>query len=379
MQTDRMPVLELRGRPRERGRAHGETLRLEIAAVLAAWRSVVTLPPGVTFEAFTDRFLRETHLIAALKRWTPDLYDEACGIAEGANQSLDLILAFQCGDDARWFVRDHLAAAPGFNDRCSALAFLGDSERPTVVAENVDIGLWADGAQALLAINDPVTGMESLIFTIAGTLGVNGINSHGVAVACNSLLQLASNRQGLPVAGMVRAVLTAPSYVIARRILHDLPHATGQNYMLADAVSIGSFECSGSRVYEAMPPEGGRFLHHTNHPLWNDDLAIPFQHHANLASIAAAEVNSSRRLTRLEALTRGRDASLSLEAAKDILRDQADEAHPLCRLTGVEQDGSACMTVAATIFVASDAPALHIAAGPPSVAAFQHFTCGAGR
>ena len=106
MITDLMPVIELNGSPRERGRIHGEEVRQVIDGLLRAWyedlgsfglegQSEFVNDP----EEYLKEFLSESSYMKSIKRWAPDLLEEVRGIAEGAGQSFETMLAFQLLDE----------------------------------------------------------------------------------------------------------------------------------------------------------------------------------------------------------------------------------------------------------------------------------------
>jgi hypothetical protein len=76
--------LILEGGPRERGRAHGETLRASIREVSGKWKESLGRPPAMTPDAYIARFVKDTTFDEAMMRWTPALLEEVAGIAEGS-------------------------------------------------------------------------------------------------------------------------------------------------------------------------------------------------------------------------------------------------------------------------------------------------------
>ena len=65
--------------------------------------------------------------------------------------------------------------------------------------------------------------------TAAGLAGVNGVNSRSVAIACNTLMQLAASPDGLPVDSIVRAVLAQTAGEDGVAFVKRVKHASGQN------------------------------------------------------------------------------------------------------------------------------------------------------
>lgn len=361
MKTEDMPVLDLCGSPRENGRHHGEILRAEIKAAIDLWQSSATLPAGITFPWAVESLIQSTGFIAQIKAHIPDLLEEIEGIAEGANQDLNLVLAFQLGDEMRWFFRDQDVRA----DRCSAIGAAGIGPEPTIVGQNIDVGSWADGMQVLLRIRDPRDESETLVFTVAGMVAMNGVSGRGFGLCCNTLLQLSPNPRGLPVAAIVRRTLASQTAAEALHVLRTIPHASGQNYMFGSRTEIRNLECGGSGVAEYR--HGARIdrVIHTNHPLVHKDAVFPL----------GPLLETSSRL-RLESLDR-RFASMTgpstYEEVVEVLQARDDPDFPVCRETELDQSDPYWMTIAATIFEIGDTVQMHCAAGPPTQSQFVRF------
>src|SRR5690606_14493818 len=95
--------------------------------------------------------------------------------------------------------------------------------------QNLDITSWMDGLQVVLRYPLP-DGGSAVIATLAGTLGACGINSHGVSICCNTLLQLPPTRRGLPCLFVIRGALECRSRTEALDFLRQITHASGLHY-----------------------------------------------------------------------------------------------------------------------------------------------------
>ena len=247
MKTEAMPILQLPSAPRERGRAHGEALREKIGIILDQWRATTRLQAGMSFGETIDIFLKETKFVDQIRTHMPKLLEEIDGIAEGAGCDPRFVLAFQFGDEARWFFRDRFESANSPNgDNCSSLGARGDDLRPTIIAENVDVGGWADSFQTVLRFREAEGDAETLIFTVAGMLAMNGVNGRGLAVCCNTLLQLDPSPSGLPVAAIVRGVLSSRDFESASAFARTAQHASGQNYLIGGRRGVVNVESCGA-------------------------------------------------------------------------------------------------------------------------------------
>src|SRR5262249_18402406 len=151
--------------------------------------------------AFIKKFVKQTDYLPTLKKWTPELLDEIQGIAEGAAVDFETMLVFQLIDE-------YWVNGPGVaGEHCTALGVSRRGDRPTIIAQNMDLEGFRDGFQAILRIKDAKAKRETLLLTHAGLIGLNGLNNRGIGICCNTLTQLANCRDGLPVACVVRGVL----------------------------------------------------------------------------------------------------------------------------------------------------------------------------
>ncbi|MEZ5793213.1 C45 family autoproteolytic acyltransferase/hydolase [Albidovulum sp.] len=264
-----MRVVDCAGTSRTRGRAHGETLRDLIADAFARWAEATlsAQPPGAPgggIDAYCERFLGETALLQSCARETPDLHDEMAGIAEGANQPLHRLAAYNMMDEQWWFDARPATPPPG----CSLIAM--PVEGGHLLAQNMDLPGQMDGSQVALRLSGPDI-PDTIVLSAAGLIGLTGANAAGVAVAVNTLLMLGHNPGGLPVAFVVRHALAARDGDEARVRLADTRHASGQHYAIATRDGVAAVECSAGGCASVTLAGPGRLLH-TNHPLASEDI-----------------------------------------------------------------------------------------------------------
>lgn len=257
-------VLTLTGTPHERGVQHGQSLRTEIATLHERWAADIQQTFGLSLDEFVTRFLAGTRFEPAITKATPELLEEVRGIAKGSGVRYESMLVWQLIDEV-W------ASAPAVvRDKCTAIGVDRRGEQPTIVAQNLDIPTWYHGFQVVLRIRDGES--ESLVVTIPGVIGACGLNRAGVAIACNTLLQLQPCRDGLPVAFVVRGVLAQRDEAAAVAFVQSVRHASGQCYTIGGREHAHAYECSAAKVVRCESHPGAPFVVHTNHPIANDDL-----------------------------------------------------------------------------------------------------------
>jgi isopenicillin-N N-acyltransferase-like protein len=271
------PVLTLHGDAQARGQAHGEVCRDMIARHIDLWRETTAAQMGMPWREIADRLLLGTGFAAAAQKWTPELWVELQGIAAGADQNFVDVLLLNLTDEQWWITNQKHAEA------CTSFAYR-DEAGCVWSGQNLDISAWMDGLQVVLRYPLPKGG-SAMVATLAGTLGMSGINSHGLSICCNTLLQLPPTRQGLPCLFVIRGVLERPSLGDAENFLREIRHASGLHYLIADPHAWCGFECDAAGVRRV--PGGTNWYGHTNHPKEVPELGSAISR-SRLSAIEAA-------------------------------------------------------------------------------------------
>ena len=373
-----MPVLHLNGTPRERGRIHGETLRSWIKELVSIWKDELHRQTRVNPDDYLMEFLEKTNFTKAIQLWTPDLLEEVEGIAEGAEIDTKTMLAYQFVDEEWWYsaydYRPKSIPVPADVEHCSALAAFGQKDLPTYVAQNLDLPAFTDGFQALLHIKYKDSLLECLVFTYAGLISACGMNNHGIGQVVNALLQLDHRADGLPVAFVNRGILERTTHDAAVKFLHEIRHASGQNYIIGGKRKASAHECSANKVSRFEPYEGATRLYHTNHPLTNDDQGI---YKEWLESVKERwqpkhPDNSDIRFMSLEKRLKDPMIPITIDGIKEILSSKDDLQYPVCKEKRADSGG--VFTAGCLIMELSEKPVLHLAPGPPCTTNFRTYT-----
>jgi isopenicillin-N N-acyltransferase like protein len=346
--TEGLSIVDVSGSPRELGRAHGEEMRTTIADGLHHWMEMIAAETGLRPEDYVASFVEATDFLTSIEAHTHSCLDEVRGIAEGARQSFDVMLAYQLMDE-EWWYRDSLARSRRASfHACSAVGIVRDGGT-ALVAQNMDLPSHYDRTQVLLRLR-PSDGPETMLFTPAGILGTTGLNQDGVAVCVNALPHLRHRTSGLPVGFVIRGMLAKRTLADAVAVLQSIPHATGQNYLLGEPGAIRDFECSPGQVSEVKP--SGSLIEHTNHPLANEDID------PEEASQAEFRSTTRSRLARLESELGALGAKATVN---DVAHTLSDREVPVS-----VPRGSEWMTLGSLIMELASEPVLHIAPGPPA-------------
>lgn len=350
-----LKVLVLEGTPYERGRQHGAALKQEIHSLVKLWKEDIEKTYKTEAELFLKKFLAATNFQKAIKKWTPDLWEELKGISDGSGVDFDTMFAFQLVDEIWVLGRDIQA------DKCTTIGLERTARHPAMVAQNLDIPTFYHGFQTLLHIKDPSHDMETFLFTFPGFIAANGINSHSVAGVVNAVQQLDNSRDGLPVAFVIRGILQRKSYTDAVRFIKTVKHGAPQNYMIGGAEEVGSYECSITHVSQFIPFENVAFTYHTNHPLRNLHYTAGFMEYLESRGISPEDYkHPCPRFQALQNIFKDNSIQVDVNKLKSIFSD---------RKTIVNNPG----TFGCTIMKLGKNPELHISPGRPDEEPFFVF------
>ncbi len=352
--------LILKGSPHQRGLIHGEALRRQIGELLGKWKNELANGFGMDADEVIRRFLKSTDFPTTIQRYTPDLIEEIHGIAEGSAQPYDTLFAFQLLDEL-WASGDVVAGS-----HCTSIGFNPHNNEPTWLGQNLDVETFRDGYQTVLHIYYPDSDLEALVVTSAGLIGFNGMNNHAVGLCCNGLLPCNSRLDGLPVACVVRGVIAQPSQEAARRFLMEIPHATGQNYMVGGPQGVIDIECSANQKTTLEMGDHPRAIWHANLPLANSDTHADYREAVAKQEPSPFRMNNETRYASVGRQLEKRGAKPPLEFLKESLASQDPSENPICST----KDGPGFFTqigiysFAATIMELSSTPALYINTTP---------------
>ena len=359
MDTSLLPLVDLPDTPRERGRAHGESLRSQIREVHERHLAYRGDYFGIDPQAYLALFAAQAKHRPAIERYVPDLLDEVRGIAEGSGLPEPLVYQMQLVDE-EWQhgFYTHKPARP--RQKCTSFGTVGADL--TIAGQNMDVPPFVDGYQVLLRFRHK--GLETLVFTFAGLIGLTGINAAPLSVCCNSLSELDPSPEGLPVAYVLRSLLKLSSFDEAEAFLHKVPHASGQNYLVAAPGRVGSFECSAAGAVEYRGGVTGRVCH-TNHALVSEARG---RFERLLETLEGDErptfLNSRKRFESIAARLGSRE-DVTIEDAKAALSAHDDSENPVSR-TDADIRGSAIgFTAGSMIYELKKPPVIHVTAGPP--------------
>ena len=351
--TAKLRIVDLTGTPYQMGKIHGQTLRAEIQELVSRWKADLKKAYRVPAEDFIRHFLKKTDFRPAIERWTPGLLDEIRGIADGAGLDFDTMYAYQLIDEF-WAMGPDLGPS-----KCTSFAAAGGNGRPALVAQTLDIPTFYHGFQTVLRIRDDQGDLETLVFTMPGILGANGLNSRSVGLCVNAVTQLAYSTKGLPVDFVVRGVLRQKSYEDAVNFLRDIQPAAPQTYVVGGPGHAAVYERSAGKMIRFVPFAGAGFSYHTNHPMSNEDFRPMFREMlaGNKMTLGSYQ-GQCPRFNYMSRLFKDNSAVIDLDVLQALFMNRA---------SGINNEE----TYGCTIMVLGEKPELHIAPGRPDEAPFQ--------
>lgn len=371
MDVSKLDTVSFRDRPRERGRAHGEHFADAVRALLERWGDTLEGGYGVDRRRYVELFCAETRYEQATRRWAPRILEEIEGIAEASGSDYRTLWAFQ-------HVNEEFELAPRFarvapaGEACSTIVVPRHGERPALLAQNLDLARYLDGFQVLLRVNCDDSDGEIMMLSVPGMLSLMGMNSYGFAVCDNTLTQLRTDPEGVPIYALYRLLLESRSLEEARGIIEKLPHAVGLNWVMGDPDGVAMLERSAEQTIPYGPASNTTIAYHTNHPLKCNDWQSKF---AGGAPPPPARSSYLRFAALHQRLHGASPETLSVQALKDVLSSQDDPGYPVSRGGGLNtEDQHIGFTLACNVFeLHRGDPIWHLAPGPPHETQFRTF------
>lgn len=363
----KLKYIECYGTPRKRGQIHGESLRVIISEVIGSWKDWLSSSSGMDPDEYIRNFLDETNFLPSIKRWVPGLLDEVHGIAEGASSDFGTIFAWQCMDEYWWHLNNRMGASRLEKMACSGFGVWGQQNAATILCQTDDLPVYFEGGQVTIRMKHQDSDLELLIFTIAGMIIQNGVNSFSIGAMINTLCQLDHSLDGLPTTFVTRGILQCQSLQKAEEFVRAVNHASGMNYLIGSPKRVIDLECSANNVVQYLGSENSDYVVHTNHPLMNEDTSLFKEQYGRqaLKSVIENDHNAtSSRFMAIEDAILSHERPIRFKDAKTILSLDPVSVH---------RSENSPYTIGCTIAELTGAPIVHIAPGPPDSSLFSSF------
>ena len=364
-----VPVIELNGSGYQRGLQHGKQLKNEIAAVFGKFKTNIRRSTGKNPDSVLSSFIAATNFEPITRQYIPAILEELKGIADGSGQTYHDVYAFQLVDEF-WIYLDKLSNIN--NHHCSGIGVSANGASPAYIAQNMDLENYMHGFQVLLHLAPTADEPEQYIVTCAGLVALAGMNARGIALCMNTLMELSASEDGLPVAFIIRNVLSKQNGEEAAQFLTTVKHASGQNYILGIADSVYDYEASAGQVIRYLPNPGvNSLVYHTNHALVNHDVKPWFrQYHEQVLAGATNTRNSEIRFASLQQRLNPQQLSISPDVIKATLRSKDNSRNPVCR---TYREGGGGFTFSSILFTLGGQRSVQLTYGSPDQSEYSEY------
>lgn len=345
------PVIDVEGDARECGLQYGKQAADRVARTIEIYLAAFGRQAALSLDDVRERARGFVPQIEALDA---DMLGELRGIAEGARQKLDDVVAVNCRTELLF---GRLAGAePG--TECTTIVALPEATRARelLIGKNWD---WRSPCvDAVVVLRVRQTGKPALSLVVeAGMLGRDGFNEHGIVV-CGNLLVSNEDRgaAGVPIPMLRRRILQSRHYYEAIDVLVRSPRGASGNYVIAHRGGVAiDFETTPNHVYMVYPERG--LLTHANH------FQSPVAQAAGVAKYYTGD--SVYRDFRARQLLEPKIGSITVEDVKAVLRDEFGAPRAICRYPHEYPGHEPTMTIASLIFDMGE-EVMHVAAGQPT-------------
>lgn len=310
-----IPLIETGGSAYDIGHDIGVAVSAQIVAAAASTRADIARATDASVMGAVETYL------AATEAAVPELIAELRGTADGAGVTLTELFVMNAAAE--------LHQATGFfEESCTVVGVTqaGTKTGNVLLAHNEDASAgWGDFAYLIKA--EPVNAPAFVVFTYAGLLLHQGVNSAGIGSVGNALYAKDA-RPGIPKLLAYRRIMAETTIEGAIRAATSSARAFGNNHLIANAEGdIYDVEVTGERW--AMRHAGNRFLAHANH------LTAP-----ELTHLDADEdlLNSRLRQARVERLVEQRWGELDEVALVEIMSDHANYPKSVCKHSAPESN-----------------------------------------
>lgn len=348
--TAPFPVYEAQGNARGCGFAHGEQAAERVARTVEIYLSAFARQANLNLDEVRQR---SRAYAAQIKALDADIMAELEGIAAGARQKLEDIVAVNCRTEILY----GSAAGTQPATECTTIVALPEATRSgtLLVGKNWDWRTPCADTVVVLKVRQKDKPALTMVVE-AGMVGRDGFNEHGIVV-CGNLLVSNEDRGsiGVPIPILRRRILHSVHYYEAIDSVVRSPRGASGNYLIAhrDGVAI-DFETTPHNTYAVYPERG--LLTHANH------FQSPAAHHTGVAKYYTAD--SLYRDFRARQLLEPKIGAITIDDIKAALRDHFGLPRAICRHPHDYPGFEATMTIASLVFDPANG-VLEVAAGQP--------------
>jgi len=312
------PIVTLTGKPYDLGYQHGSGLKSRVQGnIKKAFALMNQYAPGTTKSQIIKAAKR---LVAPTEKWGPDLVEEIRGIAEGAEVTFEEVFALNGLTELSLNVSD-------FGNSLGCTCFC--AQAPTTKTGEIFIGqnqdLWAPWCRdyfSVLKIN-PSVGPKIVMTTLAGMVGMVGMNSEGLSIVGNGLSSK-GNQIAVPIMMFMRKALQQRTIGEVVGVFTKSKRASPLNLLVGDRNGeFYDFELT-AKDYETFYIGGGSFAHSNN-------CLSPRLKLTETVQNGIFYPDTVVRVNRMTKLLKVNEGRVGLEELKSFLSDHVNYPRSICR------------------------------------------------
>ncbi|SDB98080.1 isopenicillin-N N-acyltransferase like protein [Cupriavidus sp. YR651] len=334
-----LPLIEVSGAPRERGRQYGEQAAPWIKRGIAHYsRQLET--SKLSWKELQKIVATFEPTIAA---FDPTYIDEMHGIAEGAGVEYAAVVMLNARTEVLKLA-DRMRQqqpVPIDPDGCTGVIALPEATASgrVIHAQNWDWKAECAESSVVLKVHRE-DGPDYLTFTEAGALARSGMNAAGISITANYLECERDYRTlGVPLALIRRKVLEQERLAFAMQAVYVTAKSAANNIMVAHAGGVGiDFECAPDETFQLLAEQG--VIVHANH--WKSPVAL-----GKLRELGIQKMpDSLYRDERVRQLVLPHAGQITVDTIKNALFDDFETPWSVCRPPRPNSSNNLSATVA---------------------------------
>lgn len=323
--------------PFERGFQHGSQVKDKIIAGVEAYK-IAFAKKGYSWE---DAKAMGMRCVPYLETTMPDLLQEAKGIAEGAGIAFSEVMVLNSRYELLKFTKGREPIAPAPEDgECTTYVVepAASATGELFIGQNWDKEPFT--AENLYVIHiDECNGTRIMALTEPAQLVRSGMNNHGMALACSTILSTKDySGIAIPTNFMRRRLLQCKNLSEADALIADFKPCCSLNY------TVGNSKDGTGHIFETTP--GGTFAMYPTKGVvthGNDLVSDP-----RLDRFLPADSYSPRhfRGQRLQQLLNARIGEITPEVIMECLKDHYGYPASVCN----HNEKDSIVTIASTVY-----------------------------
>ena len=324
--VDAVPLIELSGPPRERGRQYGRQAASRVHLGIQHYRDQLSRTDLTWPEV--QKLVRD--YLPVMEGYAANQVEEMRGIAEGAEVEFEQIAFLNARTEVlklstRPDLRERLARTDE-PDGCTGVIVLPEATQAgrLIHAQNWDWKAECAETAVVLHIHQE-DGPDMLAFAEAGQMARCGMNAAGVVITAN---YLESDRDyarlGVPLPLIRRKVLEQQQLALAFHTVYTTPKSGSNNMMVSQAEGVAiDFECAPDETFQVHATGG--LIVHANH--WQSPVALSKLKDTGVAGTP----DSLYRDMRVRQLLAAEAGRITRDSVKNALFDDFGYPWSVCR------------------------------------------------